>query len=272
MMKRAIGFSMMAGFLLLACAVTPSSNSVGQDEQASTSTTTTPWLGEWRADELPPQPTSVPNDSSDNQLLATCSDFVDDGKVNRSTLVPQLYTGNNPARPWKWKCHQTSFGPECCGVGTDDGTPASWGPFAPCADGRMAYIWPEEIGASHRYYDTSDKLLKKSIHWHQYALASMNPTGGGKEVLFYNDFVETDVYPTPGDDTKGKEFWTGVDGNPAVGGNNWPLVGNTEQPVVVDQGTIVFDIATFNILAQTGRWDQFNPNFDFVGANCAVIE
>jgi hypothetical protein len=207
-----------------------------------------PFWGRDRVRKVPAGATSVPLDSGDKAVLAECNSFADDGKVDRSLLVPALIPNLN------WRCRETASGPLCCGTGIN---PGAWSDFLPCANGAVPGQWYQEVLRTLRQYDSSSKVLWKDIHWHTYNLLSgTGPNGGGgTEILGVGNFVQHEVYSTPGD--------TGT-GNYVIIGpweNSWPLGGHGNvSPVYVNQGVITYDQATAGILtgnftARIGRWD-----------------
>src|SRR5262245_49172639 len=128
--------------ILATCAITAvvslsvvgcgSSSSSDEDEATTNESTaeesateeaalTSSYYGYDVASAIPRYATSVPHDGSDNALLNKCSNFNDDGKVDRTKLTPALYVGT-PEWPYKWKCQLTSDGPTCCGTGIVDHT------------------------------------------------------------------------------------------------------------------------------------------------------
>jgi len=207
-----------------------------------------PYWGRDRVREVPAGATSVPLDSSDKALVAECNSFVDDGKVDRSLLVPALDSTLN------WICRQTASGPLCCGSAA---RPGVWSDFLPCANGAVPGQRYQDVVRSFRQYDSSSRILWKDIHWHTYNLLSGNGPngGGGTEILGVGNFIQHEIYSTPGDTGHGDSTITGP------WENSWRLGGRANAaPVYVNQGVIVYDQATGGILtgnftAKIGRWD-----------------
>jgi hypothetical protein len=207
-----------------------------------------PFWGRDRVRKVPAGATSVPLDSGDKDVLAECNSFVDDGKVDRSLLVPALDPTVN------WRCRETTSGPLCCGTAA---RPGAWSDFLPCANGAVPGQRSQDVLRSLRQYDSSSKILWKDIHWHTYNLLSGNGPngGGGTEILGVGNFIQHEIYSTPGDTGHGNSVIIGP------WENSWPLGshGNVS-PVYVNQGVITYDQATGGILtgnftAKIGRWD-----------------
>lgn len=110
-----------------------------------------PYWGRERVREVPAGATSVPLDSSDRTVLAECNSFVDDGKVDRSLLVPALDPSLN------WRCHETSSGPLCCGTAA---RPGAWSDFLPCANGAVPGQRQQDVLRSLRQYDTNSRICR----------------------------------------------------------------------------------------------------------------
>jgi hypothetical protein len=207
-----------------------------------------PVWGRDRVREVPAGATIVPLDSGDKAVLAECHSFADDGKVDRSLLVPALDPTLN------WRCRETTSGPLCCGTAA---RPGAWSDFLPCANGAVPGQRSQDVLRSFRQYDSSSKIVWKDIHSHTYDLLSGNGPngGGGTEILGVGNFVQHEIYSTPGDTGQGNSLIIGA------WENSWPLGGHGHvSPVYVNQGVITYDQATGGILTgnftvKIGRWD-----------------